>query len=268
MTPAQAIAASRPPQRASASATAAASAPASLTSACHAATCPSAAPARATCPSAPAAPADPATSAAALTTAASSAALASGYGTDESSATPSTASTRHPSAASARTVAAPMPRAAPVTSATRPAVTTAGPGLARCDPAYQVRHCLPIRHRLPRRGPRHHGREAVGHAVTGRPAARSLPAGSGRTHGPACFESAIRPRRPDAARSTPGPARGPALNSPRQPRQPRQIRQPPHAPDASDRRRDAARSRCPWPRGRPRRSRVRTQDRARPAAGR
>ena len=50
--------------------------------------------------------------------------MPSGYGSAGSSAHRSTATTRQPSAASAATVAAPMPRAAPVTSATRPVTTT------------------------------------------------------------------------------------------------------------------------------------------------
>src|SRR5690349_1044549 len=104
MTPAAAIAASRPPQRSPASRTAAASASGSRTSASTAATA--------------------AGSGAAAATRSSSARVPSRYGSAGSSVPRSTATTRHPFAASAATVAAPMPRAAPGTSATRPVTAT------------------------------------------------------------------------------------------------------------------------------------------------
>jgi hypothetical protein len=120
MTPAAATAASRPPQRLSASSTAAASASGSLVSA-RAAT---------------ARPPD------AATTRSRSAAEPSGYGTAGSSAHRSAATTCQPPAVSAATVAAPMPRAAPVTSATRglPGERAAVTGAVRGAAADRDRH--------------------------------------------------------------------------------------------------------------------------------
>ncbi len=113
MTPAAATAASSPPQRSSASLTALARASGSRVSACAAMT------------AASPAPASPATLQASATTRSSSPRDPSAYGRAVSSPHRSTATTRHPPAARAATVAAPIPRAAPVTSATR--VVTAGP---------------------------------------------------------------------------------------------------------------------------------------------
>ena len=100
MTPATAIAASSPPQRRSASPTAAASASGSRVSATYPTTSPSA-------------------GRAVSTTRSRSAGVPRGYCSAGSSAQRSTAMTRHPPAARAATVAAPTPRAAPVTRAAR-----------------------------------------------------------------------------------------------------------------------------------------------------
>ena len=123
MTPAAATAASSPPQRSSASFTALARASGSRVSACAAMTAASPAFAQASATTRSRSPRDP-----------------SAYGRAVSSAHRSTATTRHPPAARAVTVAAPMPRAAPVTSATRcvggPAVTALPwPGRLPAPPA-------------------------------------------------------------------------------------------------------------------------------------
>ena len=68
----------------------------------------------------------------AATTRSSSARVPSAYGSAGSSAHRSAATTRQPSAA---TVAAPMPRAAPVTSATRAITAVPWPGLRSAPPA-------------------------------------------------------------------------------------------------------------------------------------